>query len=1577
MSRNDLPSEKASNFSARLRETIQTMLGTRGDKLDRVLTLRDLTENDLFKLRPGATVGTGTLPLIPGDGLPTGGTGDTGGTGGEPVYVPDLTPPPTPDGFAVDAAISHFFVTHAAPLYPQGHGHLRTRVYGVTVEAGDPLPTFTDAVEIDQFTGVFRAIPSNPATTWHLWIKWETVDRVLSPSPAGGTNGLSVTTAQDVAPLLEALTGQITASQLYTDLATPIASIPGLATATADNAAAIAQESLDRVAAISAEALARGNALAQEAADRAAAVTAASLAESDARAAAIGAVDNAIRADLATADAAVTSSLTSAYQAADAATLASAQSYAYSKSETDGAISAQGTLLTADFTAADAATLASANSFTYARSTIDAAITATLATLRAEYAAADTTTLASAQSYTFSQADINSAISTSASTLRAQLTGGNTGTDLNALTSGLLYQERIARVSATDSLTQQLTLLSAGAGEQFDYKNIWYFDSGVEGWTANVTTDTAVTAVDGWLRMAATTGTQTGRMFQSPAALGIEGAKYPQVRLRVRRVGSPTWVGRLYFITTADATWNTTKSLVADEPTYDTNNIGLLTFNMPAGWTGATIAQVRFEASTNVTTANYFELDWAAIGRPSPGASSAQLAEIELAMATADAAEAAARLTLAAEVAGKASATAVDSLTTRVTAAEGVNTSQGTALTSLTNDLTSLTGTVGTKADAAALTALTTRVTAAEGVNTSQGTSITSLNSSITTLTNTVNTKASATALTDLTTRVTAAEGVNTSQSTSLTTLSNSLTTLTGTVGTKADTTALNALTTTVTGQGTELTAQGTRVGVLESTVNNGTTGVLATATALDTVKTTVNNGTTGVVASANRLTALETTVNTGPNSNTALRGSVTNEATVRAEQDTILANSISTVSSTLTTTTGIANSALSNAAAAQNTANTANTAAGTANNLLADIANDARLTPNEKSQVRAEWNVIAAEKAVNNTQATTFAITTQNTAYNTAFQALANYLNNGVTWSSGIPSWISDAALSTTTTIVGATFRNNWKAYYDARTALLNAIALRAKTLADAAQATANLKADATVVSGINTRVGIVEGQIVSQAGQITTISSAVGANTSAISTESTTRATQTGELYAQYTIKADVGNLISGYGLASTANNAAPTSAFGVQAGQFFVAPPTVNQATAPTANLFKGFVWRNSTTGLVQYWTGSAWSTTPQTLPFVIQTTPQVINGFTVEPGIYGEAAFFARLVATRGQIGLLSVDDARIASVSVGKLVAGSISVGEHIQSTGYVTGSDGWRINGDGTAEFSGVVVRGTVYANAGLIGGITIASNAVRAGQTAYNTGSGFHLGSDGRFSLGNSAGNRLTWDGTNLNVVGGGTFSGALSAATGTFAGRVSGGEFTTGAYTGYAWPPAGAGNIGTYLGPSGLLIGNENNGKYLQVTSDGNIYTPGFDVVDGTMTVTQANIINTLNLAGNAVTVPAGSASNTNYAWASTTEQTLLSVTIDPEGGGVFIVADFSVTPGSSDAAGSSPSITVSIKRGGTTLRTMTSVSGRYALCWFDGGGVSGATTYSVTAKGNTSASSIGNSAGPRSLVVIGTKR
>jgi hypothetical protein len=195
MSRNDLPNPNATNFGARMREAMMTYLGRLGDPLDRGLTLRDLVEAGMVRLREGFTLRSGfsgTLPIEPGSAI-------------SEAYERDLTPPPTPTGFAVSSAISHVFIEHDTPAYQQGHGHLRTRVYGKVVAAGDALPVFADAAEVTQFSGRTHAHPSNPATTWRLWIKWETVDGVLSTNPAGGTNGLEVTTGQDVAKLLESI----------------------------------------------------------------------------------------------------------------------------------------------------------------------------------------------------------------------------------------------------------------------------------------------------------------------------------------------------------------------------------------------------------------------------------------------------------------------------------------------------------------------------------------------------------------------------------------------------------------------------------------------------------------------------------------------------------------------------------------------------------------------------------------------------------------------------------------------------------------------------------------------------------------------------------------------------------------------------------------------------------------------------------------------------------------------------------------------------------------------------------------------------------------------------------------------------------------------------------------------------------------------------------------------------------------------------------------------------------------------------------------------------------------------------
>lgn len=228
--------------------------------------------------------------------------------------------------------------------------------------------------------------------------------------------------------------------------------------------------------------------------------------------------------------------------------------------------------------------------------------------------------------------------------------------------------------------------------------------------------------------------------------------------------------------------------------------------------------------------------------------------------------------------------------------------------------------------------------------------------------------------------------------------------------------------------------------------------------------------------------------------------------------------------------------------------------------------------------------------------------------------------------------------------------------------------------------------------------------------ASQITTLSATVDGNAASLQQEITTRASETGGLFAQYTVKTDIAGHVAGFGLASTANNAAPTSSFIVQADQFAVAPVAISSATAPATNLFKGKVWVDTSVApsVTRYYTGSAWSVTPQALPFVVQTSPTTLNGVEVLPGVYIPDAYFMNGSIGNAKIGNAAIDDAKVANLSAAKLTAGDGTIGGILKSENYVPGQTGWAVFSGGNAEFSDVVVRGTVYATDGVFSGEVI-----------------------------------------------------------------------------------------------------------------------------------------------------------------------------------------------------------------------------------------------------------------------------
>lgn len=201
----DLPSPGSPNYDARVRESLMIYMGRTGDPLDKGLTVRDLKELGLIE----TVNGSGGRLLEVGPRVPR----PRGEEEGE-----DLTPPPTPTGFELDAGITNVFIEHDPPVYPQGRGHDRTIIYGVKRNDGDALPTFINAAKLGDFQGEVYAYPSDPATIWHMWITWRTLDGVESVVPAGGVNGLQARTGEDVQRLLDALNGQITESALNKEL---------------------------------------------------------------------------------------------------------------------------------------------------------------------------------------------------------------------------------------------------------------------------------------------------------------------------------------------------------------------------------------------------------------------------------------------------------------------------------------------------------------------------------------------------------------------------------------------------------------------------------------------------------------------------------------------------------------------------------------------------------------------------------------------------------------------------------------------------------------------------------------------------------------------------------------------------------------------------------------------------------------------------------------------------------------------------------------------------------------------------------------------------------------------------------------------------------------------------------------------------------------------------------------------------------------------------------------------------------------------------------------------------------------
>jgi hypothetical protein len=91
---------------------------------------------------------------------------------------------------------------------------------------------------------------------------------------------------------------------------------------------------------------------------------------------------------------------------------------------------------------------------------------------------------------------------------------------------------------------------------------------------------------------------------------------------------------------------------------------------------------------------------------------------------------------------------------------------------------------------------------------------------------------------------------------------------------------------------------------------------------------------------------------------------------------------------------------------------------------------------------------------------------------------------------------------------------------------------------------------------------------------------------------------------------------------------------------------------------------------------------------------------------------------------------AIDDLKVSNVSVVKLLAGALAIGQYIRSSNYVAGLSGWNIHSDGNAEFGAASIRGQLAASQINANGLTIRKPDGSVILDASGTGTPIHFSS-------------------------------------------------------------------------------------------------------------------------------------------------------------------------------------------------------------------------------------------------------
>lgn len=187
-------------FLSALKQTVETWNGKRGQALDSAVTWRDLVDKQFAKvdLSKGIALTEGGLPSI------------------VPNEAKDFTIPPAPTNLTATGALANIILTWDTPTYKN---HAYTELYRSSVN------DVAKAVKVGMAPGSLFADNVGSDKTYYYWAKFVTTSDIRGPYNA--TEGTLGVTSLDPGYILNVLSGAISESELAKTLASRVDLVDG------------------------------------------------------------------------------------------------------------------------------------------------------------------------------------------------------------------------------------------------------------------------------------------------------------------------------------------------------------------------------------------------------------------------------------------------------------------------------------------------------------------------------------------------------------------------------------------------------------------------------------------------------------------------------------------------------------------------------------------------------------------------------------------------------------------------------------------------------------------------------------------------------------------------------------------------------------------------------------------------------------------------------------------------------------------------------------------------------------------------------------------------------------------------------------------------------------------------------------------------------------------------------------------------------------------------------------------------------------------------------------------------------